>query len=122
MTLIDLSALTGLTPATLGSIEKNRSSATLESLRKLAQVLDAPLSYLGCFESLPEETLGQKIRKARHFLGLTKKEMALTIGVNARTVYDWECGKRKPDTGNMVLINDLLSVLLAAPVNQVSMA
>jgi transcriptional regulator with XRE-family HTH domain len=39
---------------------------------------------------LPENTLGQRIRKARLYHGLTKKEFADKLGVNEKTVRLWE--------------------------------
>lgn len=94
MALVDVSALTGLTTATLSNIGKNRCRAALDNLCKLSKALDVPLPpYIGCFEKLPEKTLGQRIRKARYYHDLTKEEMAWKIGVNTRTIYDWKSEK-----------------------------
>ena len=46
--------------------------------------------FLGCYEKLPEDTLGQRIRKTRLYHGLTKKEFSDRLGVNEKTVRLWE--------------------------------
>jgi len=42
MTIVDVSALTGITTATLGHIEKNCCNAALDSLRKLSKAAGFP--------------------------------------------------------------------------------
>lgn len=48
------------------------------------------------FESLPEDSLGQKIRKARLYHGLTKRELAQQLNINEKTLRTWVSDKRKP--------------------------
>lgn len=62
------------------------------TVRALAKALEQPIWFLGCYEVLPEDTLGQRIRKARLYHGLTKKEFAdkLGLGVNEKTIRLWE--------------------------------
>jgi len=60
--------------------------AKITSLKKLSIVLKQPV----CFENLPEDILPQRIRKARLWLGLTKKEFGALVGVNEKTVRLWE--------------------------------
>lgn len=55
------------------------------TVRALAEALKQPVWFLGCYELLPEDTLGQRIRKARLYHGLTKKEFANRFGVNEKT-------------------------------------
>ena len=57
------------------------------TVRALAKALEQLIWFLGCYEVLPEDTLGQRIRKARLYHGLTKKEFAdkLGLGVNELT-------------------------------------
>ena len=47
----------------------------------------APIWYFGCFELLPENNLGEKIFKARHYLGMIRKEFVQKIGVTKRIYY-----------------------------------
>jgi DNA-binding transcriptional regulator YiaG len=62
----------------------------------LAQILDVTIAYLGCFEDLPVDTLGQKITKARLHLGMQKTEFARMIAVHVRSIWDWEKDIVKP--------------------------
>jgi len=77
-------------------MENNHSQPCLPNLRILAQTLDVPIAFLGCFEELPEQTIGQKIRKARLHHGFTKEEFAQRIGVNVKTLRKWETGYFEP--------------------------
>lgn len=52
--------------------------------RALAAALKQPVWFLGCYDALPEDLLGQRIRKARLYEGLTKKEFADRLGVNEK--------------------------------------
>ncbi|MEG6615419.1 helix-turn-helix transcriptional regulator [Peptococcaceae bacterium 1198_IL3148] len=96
MTIRDLATIAQIAPNNISLLETDKTKAKLHTLRRLSSALDAPVSYLGCFESLPEDTLGQRISKARHFHGLTKRELAATIGVNVKTLREWEQDKRQP--------------------------
>ena len=64
--------------------------AKITSLKKLSIVLKQPVCFWGCFEDLPENILPQRIRKARLWLGLTKKEFGALVRVNEKTVRLWE--------------------------------
>ncbi|KYH31338.1 transcriptional repressor DicA [Moorella mulderi DSM 14980] len=111
MTIHDLAVATGLSVKTIGNLEANRTRALLPHLRVLAQVLNVPLYYIGCFENLPEKTLGQRIRKARVFHGLTKEELAQSIGVNPKTLQSWEQDKRKPLQRYLTALKAYLAIL-----------
>jgi transcriptional regulator with XRE-family HTH domain len=96
MTIRDLAAATGLTATAISNLETDKCKAQITTLRKFAKILDVPVSYLGCFEKLPEHTLGQRITKARLFHGLTKKELAIRLGVDPKTLRHWEQDKHEP--------------------------
>lgn len=68
----------------------------MQSLRLIAKALDTPISYLGNFENLPENTIGQRIKKARLYHGLTKKELAEILNINPKTLANWEQDKQTP--------------------------
>lgn len=55
-----------------------------------------PTAHLGGFEKLPEKTLGQQIKKARLYRGLTKTKFARAIGVDVRTLRSWENDIHQP--------------------------
>ncbi|MBT9173779.1 MAG: hypothetical protein DDT21_02185 [Syntrophomonadaceae bacterium] len=46
--------------------------------------------------SLPENTLGQRIKKARLCHGLTKRELACSVGVDEKTLRHWEADRHIP--------------------------
>ncbi|MCF6095071.1 transcriptional regulator [Microaerobacter geothermalis] len=96
MTQVELSNATGISVTAIRQLEKDKSKATLPSLRKLSKALGVSNAYLGCFEKLPEDTLGQKIRKARLYHGFNQKEFAKVLGVVEKTVRKWESDIHKP--------------------------
>lgn len=96
MTIKDLSQTTGLSERAISFLETDRGNAALPTLRLLAEILGVQVAFLGCFESLPEDTLGQRIKKARLYHGYNKKEFANMIGVKVHTLMKWEKGLTKP--------------------------
>lgn len=90
MDIVDVARAAGLSSATVSKVENGRQIPIVVTVRALAEVLKQPIWFLGCYEVLPEDTLGQRIRKARLYEGLTKKEFADKIGVNEKTVRLWE--------------------------------
>ncbi|BCV25160.1 hypothetical protein [Gelria sp. Kuro-4] len=60
------------------------------------QGLLVSIAYLGCFGESAEETLGQRIRKARLCRGLMKVEFAQILGVNLKNLREWEIYRQKP--------------------------
>ncbi|WP_338835973.1 helix-turn-helix domain-containing protein [Neomoorella thermoacetica] len=111
MTIRDLAAASGLTSTTIISLEGDKTKATLPHLRHLSQALNVPIYYLGCFENLPESTLGQRIKKARLFHGLTKEELSKVIGVDPKTLRSWEHDKQKPLQRYLTVIRTYLAIL-----------
>ncbi len=96
MTIKELAQLIEITPRSLNRIELDQSMASLSTLRKLSIVLKAPIWFLGCFEEFPEETYGQRIRKARFYYGYTKKEFANLLGVDEKTITNLEQNIHSP--------------------------
>ncbi len=96
MTHRELSDATGLSVTAISNLERDRFKPTMPNLRKLSTVLGVPISYLGCFETLPENTLGERIRKARLYHGYSKKEFAEIIGVDVKSIQSWEKDLRIP--------------------------
>ncbi|MBW2672113.1 MAG: transcriptional regulator [Deltaproteobacteria bacterium] len=111
MTIRDLSAATGLSVTALSRLEADKFNAALPNLRTLAKALGVSIAYLGCFEKLPENTLGQRITKARLYHGLTKKEMAQAIGVDPKTLRSWEQDKHQPLNRYFTVLNSYLAIL-----------
>lgn len=90
MDIVDVARAAGLSSATVSKVENSRQIPIVVTVRALAAALKQPVWFLGCYELLPENTLGQRIRKARLYHGLTKKEFAERLGVNEKTVRLWE--------------------------------
>ena len=90
MDIVDVARASGLSAVTVSKIENGRQVPIVVTVRALAETLKQPVWFLGCYEMLPEDTLGQRIRKARLYHGLTKKEFADRLGVNEKTVRLWE--------------------------------
>lgn len=64
MDIVDAKAA-GLSSATVSKDENGRQIPIVVTVRALAGVLEQPICFLGCYELLPEDTLRQRIRKAR---------------------------------------------------------
>lgn len=47
-------------------------------------------------QTIPTWTLGDRLAKARHHVGLTVREMAFKLGVSKNTVSNWETGATRP--------------------------
>jgi len=90
MDIVDVARAAGLSSATVSKVENGRQVPIVVTIRALASVLKQPIWFLGCYETLPVDTLGQCIRKARLYHGLTKKEFADRLGVNEKSVRLWE--------------------------------
>lgn len=111
MTIRDVAEKARLTENTVGKLEKEKHMAILPTLRKLAAVLDVPISYLGCFENLPGNTKAEKITKARFYHGLTKQEFAQKLGTNVKTLRQWERGKCHPNKHFQQKLEPYFSIL-----------
>lgn len=84
--LVDLAAKTGLSVVAIRMAEQNKTKVTPPNLRILANALEVSIAYLGCFESLPEETQGQRIKKARLYHGYTKVGFGALFGLSGRAI------------------------------------
>jgi transcriptional regulator with XRE-family HTH domain len=93
LTIKELSCATGLSETFLIYVENNHSKISITSVRLIAAALKQPIWFINCLEDLPAETLAQRIRKSRLYLGLTKREFAAQIGVHEKTVKHWEDGR-----------------------------
>jgi len=110
-TIRDLAKVTGLNTVAIGNLEANRTKASLPNIRHFAEVLRVPVYFLGCFEYLPENTLGQRITKARLFHGLTKEDMARAIGVDPKTLRYWEQGLHVPSQRHLTVLEPYFAIL-----------
>ncbi|MGG1879344.1 helix-turn-helix transcriptional regulator [Paenibacillus cisolokensis] len=111
LSIRELSALSNISPEALSMIENDKHPPSLQSLKKISAVLNRPIPYLGGFESLPEQSFGERFVKARLFHGLTKNEAAEKLGVDQKSIYNWEKNKVVPDPKSLSALTDFLQVL-----------
>jgi transcriptional regulator with XRE-family HTH domain len=90
----DLIKLTGLSQAMLSQIEQDKSTPTIPTIRKIARALKEPIFYIGCYDHMPETTFAEQLKKARYYHGFTIPEAAQFLGVNERTIRNWENGRQ----------------------------
>ncbi len=114
MDIVDVARVAGLSSATVSKVENGRQIPIVVTVRALAEALKQPIWFLGCYDVLPEDTLGQRIRKARLYHGLTKKEFAGRLGVNEKTVRLWEADLCKLAGSSMERLTPYFSQLSAS--------
>jgi transcriptional regulator with XRE-family HTH domain len=90
LTIAELASQSGFSIATITNAENDKIKMQVNNLKTLSIILEKPIYYIGCFEDLPEETLGQRITKARLYHGQTKKEFATDLGIDVHTLRNWE--------------------------------
>lgn len=95
-TIRELADAVGMSDVAIGHIELGKRVPAVNTLRKLSTALEQPVWYLSGIETLPENTLGQRVRKARLILGMTKTEFAQQLGVDIHTLMRWERNQTVP--------------------------
>ncbi|WP_188540751.1 helix-turn-helix domain-containing protein [Paenibacillus segetis] len=110
LTIKELALLIGVSVNTIGNIERDVVQPSLPNLRKLAEILDRPIYYLGTFEEMPADTLGQKIRKARFYHGLLVTEAAEKFEVDIKSINNWETDRQVPSSKSINEVNNFISI------------
>jgi transcriptional regulator with XRE-family HTH domain len=108
LTIKRLAEITGLSPECISAIENGKRSLTIVTIKKLADALDVPVWYLGCFENLPDDTLSQRIKKARLYHGMSQVQFARYLGVSERIIYDWETSRYQPGKKYLIVLEKYL--------------
>lgn len=57
--------------------------------------------------------IGERLRDAREYAGLTQLQLGNRIGRDHRTIHRWEYATRIPNLSDLLLIADALNVPLA---------
>lgn len=120
----------GATRAAVNAWEGGRYIPNVGMLQKICEVLDCPREVLLDEEGIVaahlivpaipmtrrgipimgvetddadmfHSSLGQRIKHAREFRGLTQAALAAKIGVEPQTVSQWESDRRRPDAANL---------------------
>lgn len=85
----EAAARIGVDETTIYNWETHHSSPQIRHLPRI-------IAFLG-YNPLPvPQTLPGKLRGTRQALGLSQKDMARRIGVDAATLARWESGKNRP--------------------------
>lgn len=67
LTIKELAAKASISDVALSRIERDINPAKPKTLRALSELLGQPISYLGCFEKMPEGTIPSKhLQKSYH--------------------------------------------------------
>ena len=83
---------------------------SLKSLKKLSSCLNRPIYYFGFFEALPESTFGERLKKARLYRGLTKEEAALILGVDPKSISNWEMNRVLPSDKHLAKTHEFMKI------------
>jgi transcriptional regulator with XRE-family HTH domain len=87
----------GVNGMTITNWERN---ATAPAIRYIPAILD----FLGYNPMPPARTFPERLVLVRKMLGLTRRELALSLGLDESTVQGWETGEHEPIGRNMELI------------------
>lgn len=95
LTKKELGKLAKICWQTISNIE-NGKPYKISTIRKLANALNITIKWLGCLEFLPEDTIGQKIKKSRLMHGLSREEAAILMGCDVKSIFNWEHDRKIP--------------------------
>lgn len=93
----------GVSEATIYNWEGNRTKA----LRKIPAVL----RFLGYSPWPNPASFPERLVLYRRVLGLSRRQMAKTLGVNESTLARWETGRGSPAKESLKILEDLLQAL-----------
>lgn len=102
LTKRELGKLSKVCWETISNIESGKHYK-ISTIKKLAIALNVTTKWLGCLEFLPENTIGQKIKKARLIHGLSRKEAAELIDCDEKSIFNLEHSKKSTKDMNEVL-------------------
>lgn len=111
--IVELAKQVNLNKQIISMIERGAYTPKIKTLKKLSEALDVPIWYLGCFENLPEDTLGQRLKKARLYAGLLSSELAQILSASHRSVGSWERDEAIPSPENQLAIDEFIRIQLS---------
>ena len=104
LTCKKLSQITGISESVISRIEKENYTPYISTYRRLAEGLNADMTYLLDLDKLPEKTTGETIKKYRLKKGLSLRDLADLCNLHQTTIKDYEDGKlRNEDTYNYIM-------------------
>jgi len=112
LTMNNLSVLSGLSLTTLSKIENNRCrNHDVKVIKRLAEALDQPIWFMGCYDLLPETSLGDRIRKMRLYKGQYIQELATELVIDEHLISRYEKGTATPPKRVDIKIQNLIKQL-----------
>ena len=95
MTQADLAEHLGVSTAVVGSWERGNSMPTMQKGRQLANWLTEPASA-GRAKTSINTDLGERIQAKRMMLGISQSELGKRLGIDKKSIREWEYGWRAP--------------------------
>ena len=95
MTQTDLAEHLGVSTAVVGSWEHGNSMPTMQKGRQLADWLTEPASAGRAKTSITTD-LGERIQAKRMKLGISQTELGKRLGIDKKSIRNWEYGRRAP--------------------------
>ena len=95
MTQADLAEHLGVSTTVVGSWERGNSIPTMQKGRQLANWLTEPASAVRAKTSINTD-LGERIQAKRMMLGISQSELARRLGIDKKSIREWEYGRLAP--------------------------
>jgi transcriptional regulator with XRE-family HTH domain len=86
-------------------------NATAPAIRYIPAIL----SFLDYDPFPPAQTLPERLATVRKALGLSQRNLALSLGVDSGTLQSWEAGQHEPIGRNVELIERFLETFASSP-------
>lgn len=117
LTQIEVAIKLGTSQPAYQAWEAGRREPNLESLKKLAKVLNTSPNYLlgynqteSIVKAIPQEnTFPKRLRELRKLANLTQKEMAEALNISQPAYVEWEKGRTQPTPDKFPLIAKVLN-------------
>lgn len=107
----DLSKMLGTNETSIANWESNRTHPTIIYMTKI-------MAFLGYWPYDPKvKTLGQRIKKAREFRGLTLYKLSQIVHIDPTTLARWERDERHPKKELFQRLEQFFLLKLASKTN-----
>ncbi len=101
----ELGDLLGITQSAVGQLENNKTSPKIDTLNRVANALDVPLSIL-----VAEESFGNKIKNARLSANLTAVQLAKLCDTTLRAINNIENNNASPSYSLFIKLISALNI------------
>lgn len=93
-----LASKCSISPQTISNIEKDRNFPSISTINILSKELNSSNDYLLQLSNLPEDNIGQTIKKYRLKKGMTQEDLAKKCNLHKSTIKDYEDNRIKNET------------------------